>query len=57
MKHRLAVLSVAGLLALGACAEDATDPVDPSLATASTGPVGINVVLRAHRPPRRRSRG
>jgi subtilisin family serine protease len=51
--RRLAVLSVAGLLALGACAEDTTEPNDlepasPSLADAtSAAPVGINVVLRS----------
>jgi len=51
--RRLAVLSVAGLLALGACAEDTTEPNDiqpasPSLADAtSSAPVGINVVLKS----------
>jgi subtilisin family serine protease len=53
MSRRFAVLSVAGLLALGACAEDATEPTtlepsSPSLADAkSSAPVGINVVLKA----------
>jgi subtilisin family serine protease len=53
MIRRFAVLSVAGLLALGACVEDATEPdiresPSPSVADAkSSGPVGINVVLRA----------
>jgi subtilisin family serine protease len=53
MIRRFAVLSIAGLLALGACAEDATEPdlresTSPSLADAkSSGPVGINVVLKA----------
>ena len=53
MIRRFTVLSIAGLLALGACAEDATEPdlrepASPSLADAkSSGPVGINVVLKA----------
>lgn len=52
MKGRLAVLSVAGLLALGACAEDATEPntaepASPSIADAkASATVGINVVLK-----------
>ena len=55
MKGRLAVLSLAGLLALGACAEDATEPnnaepASPSIADAkSSANVGINVVLKG--PP------
>jgi subtilisin family serine protease len=53
MTRRFVVLSVAGLLALGACAEDATEPdlresASPSVANAnSSSPVGINVVLKA----------
>jgi subtilisin family serine protease len=53
MTRRFVVLSVAGLLALGACAEDATEPelresTSPSVANAkSSSPVGINVVLKA----------
>jgi subtilisin family serine protease len=52
MKGRFAVLSVAALLALGACAEDATEPntaepASPSIADAtSSGSVGINLVLK-----------
>ncbi|HEX5913893.1 MAG TPA: hypothetical protein VFY54_12255, partial [Rubrobacter sp.] len=49
---RLAVLSLAGLLVLGACTEDASDPAPlepaaPSLPdVTSSNQVGINVVLR-----------
>ena len=52
MKGHFAVLSVAGLLALGACAEDATEPntaepASPSIADAkSSALVGINMVLK-----------
>ena len=52
MNRRFALLSVAGLLALGACAEEATEPdpaapSSPSAAATTTGQVGINVVLRS----------
>lgn len=52
MMRRLAALSLSGLLALGACAEDANEPTaleptDPSLAdVTSRAQVGINVVLK-----------
>ena len=50
MNSRFAVISVASLFALGACAEDATEPdmTDPppsSAAVSSSATVGINVVL------------
>lgn len=45
MSSRYIVLAAAGLLTLGACAEDTTEP--PSFARArSSGMVGINVVLK-----------
>jgi subtilisin family serine protease len=50
MNPRFLVLVAAGVLALGACSEDTTDPAAPSapsLATTSSGLVGINVVLKA----------
>jgi len=45
MSPRYLVLAAAGLLALGACAEDTTEP--PTFASArSSGMVAINVVLK-----------
>ncbi|CAN5881276.1 S8 family peptidase [soil metagenome] len=49
MNLRLPLLAFAGFLALGACAEETTepDPSTPALAKASQGMVGINVVLKS----------
>jgi subtilisin family serine protease len=51
MSPRFTILAVAGLLVLGACAEETTEPANPSspsLAAPSTSAiVGINVVLKA----------
>lgn len=47
MNPRFSVLALIGLLALGACAEDATDPASPSFASSkSSARVGINVLLK-----------
>jgi subtilisin family serine protease len=51
MSPRFTILAVAGLLVLGACAEETTEPANtssPSLAASNTSAtVGINVVLKA----------
>ena len=50
MTRRFPLLTLAGLLALGACAEEARDPVSPStpsLAESNTAVRGINVVLKS----------
>src|SRR5688500_6578761 len=51
MNPRVTVLALAGLDALGACTEDATDPASPSspsLADSkSSATVGLNVVLKS----------
>jgi subtilisin family serine protease len=51
MNPRLTMLALAGLLALGACAEETTEPANPSppsLAPSnSSAAVGINVVLKS----------
>lgn len=52
MNPRFTVLAITGLLALGACAEETSEPAGPSapsLAQSSTAMTGINVVLKA--PP------
>jgi subtilisin family serine protease len=50
MTRRFPLLTLAGLLALGACAEEANDPAGPStpsLAESNTAVRGINVVLKS----------
>jgi subtilisin family serine protease len=51
MNPRVAILALAGLVALGACTEDTTDPASPSspsLANSqSSATVGLNVVLKS----------
>ncbi len=50
MKLRFPLLTLAGLLALAACAEETNDPAgpsEPSLAASSTAMRGINVVLKS----------
>lgn len=52
MNRCFAVISVTGLLAIGACAEDATEPTtaepsaSPLAGAAASAPAGINVVLK-----------
>ena len=45
MNPRLIIAAVAGLVALGACGDESTEPVDPSPSAAGSATVGINVVL------------
>jgi hypothetical protein len=51
MNPRFTILAVAGLLVLGACAEETTEPANPSsplpAASNTSATVGINVVLKA----------
>jgi subtilisin family serine protease len=50
MNLRIPILATMGLLALGACAEQTTEPAgpsNPSVASSSTAVVGINVVFKA----------